>query len=106
MLSVSEINKTFGCVHLKWRRTNVEARRLSSVAKYGLVSIASIRNLVNTVKKNILFDLLDDFRPRRQSAELMSEKEDVYPSILFYVNRFFICRLVSNVQIRRVIKHI
>lgn len=75
-LFVDKIDKTFGCIRLRWQRTILQAERLSSAVDYGLILVGSISGFVHLVKKNILLDFLDDSRPRKQSAELLLEKEE------------------------------
>lgn len=70
-LSVVKIDRTFGCIRLRWQRTKEEAEWLSSAAKNGLIPVASVKDFVHPVRRNLASNLLDDSRPRKQSSELL-----------------------------------
>lgn len=61
---------------------------LLSAAKYGLISVESIKDIVRLVEWNTVFDLLDDAHQRKQSAKKLLEKKEWWPSELCSIDGF------------------
>ena len=89
-LPIDCIDKNLGCLRLHWQRHEGTVGSTLSSKQYGLISIDSIRGLVNIVPADVEMGLLHKTNLRRMNFEKLRSGENGWASDIFYVNRF--CR--------------
>lgn len=59
MLAIDAINKTFGCIGLRWHIEDFEEERCSASKFFGIVPVKSILGRVHLVPRDGALNLLD-----------------------------------------------